>query len=193
MALAEGTFTVSWTAVAGADLYEAQRRVSGEDEWTALPATTSTSATYAPAGGPLCGTTYEFRARSNGDGVVYVDGWGPESGPESVTTEACNHPPAFDDAPYAFTVAEDAAVNDAVGTVTATDPDEGDTLRYAIIAGSSNFAIGAATGAITVRGTLDYETTSSYTLRVVAIDPSGQAAVAVVVITVTDVGDEEEL
>ena len=80
-----------------------------------------------------------------------------------------------------------------MGTVTATDPNAGDTVRYAIISGSSAFAIGATSGAITVAGGLDYETTTSYRLRVVAIDPHGQSATTTVAITVTDVIGEGEL
>ena len=59
-----------------------------------------------------------------------------------------------------------------VGTVAATDADTADTVTYAITAGNDAglFAIDTGTGAITVAGTLDHETTSSYTLTVQASD-----------------------
>ena len=94
-----------------------------------------------------------------------------------------------DQGSYAFSVFEDAAIDDAVGTVTAPDEDEGDTVVYAITEGNADgkFAIDSTTGAITVAAVLDYETTSSYTLMVEASDGNGGTATASVVITVMDV------
>ena len=53
---------------------------------------------------------------------------------------------------YEFFVPAGAAVNAAVGRISATDPDEGDTLTYAITEGNGDakFAINSGTGAITV-------------------------------------------
>ena len=101
-----------------------------------------------------------------------------------------NSPPVFGSASYAFSVAEDAGVGEAVGSISATDAD-GDTLSYSITAGNEDgkFAINAGTGAITVAGTLDYETTSSYTLTVQTDDGNGGQATAAVNITVTDVDE----
>ncbi len=118
------------------------------------------------------------------------------SGDHSVTTTAAiavtnvDEPPAFGAESYAFSVAEDAAAGAAVGAVTATDP-EGGALTYAITAGNdgSAFAIAAASGALTVAGVLDYETTTSYSLTVTASDAAGGTATATVAITVTDVDE----
>ena len=96
--LAGGVFTAMWTAVSGADRYEVQHRVAG-GAWTPLAAVTGVNATYAPEGGPVCGTTYEFRARSHGDGLTHVTYWGTESAAEPVTTDACNRDPVFDPPP----------------------------------------------------------------------------------------------
>ena len=151
--LSEATFTVTWSAVTGAARYEVQHRVSGTDEeWSGLPSTTGTSTTYSPDGGPVCGTTYEFRVRSYGNASTYAAGWSVASSAESVETDACNIAPVFDPSSYAFSVSEDAAVDDAVGTVTATDADEGDTVAYSITAGNGDgkFAIDDSTGEITV-------------------------------------------
>ena len=88
--LAAGTFTVTWSAVTGAEEYEVQHRITGsDDDWASLPAVTGTSTTYTPAGGPVCGTAYEFRVRSYGDAETYAAGWGPASDAVSVTTAAC--------------------------------------------------------------------------------------------------------
>ena len=74
----------------------------------------------------------------------------------TVTVADVDEAPAFGSTDYAFSVAEDAAADAAVGTVGATDPEAG-TLTYAITAGNDAdaFAIAAGTGALTVAGTLD--------------------------------------
>ena len=194
VALAGGVFTVTWSEVTGAARYEAQHRIAGseDDEWTSLPSTEGTSATFSPADVPACGTTYEFRVRSYGDGTTYVADWGAESGVETVTTDACNRDPEFDPASYAFSVAEDASVGDAVGTVSAADPDDGDTVSYEITAGNEDgkFAIDAGTGEITVAGALNYENVSTYTLTVEASDGRGGSASASVEIEVMDVAED---
>ena len=50
-------------------------------------------------------------------------------------TPACNQPPEFDPNSYAFSIPENAATSTAVGTVSATDPDQNDTVSYVITAG----------------------------------------------------------
>ena len=106
----------------------------------------------------------------------------------TVTVTDVDEAPAFGTADYEFSVAEDAAVDAAVGTVSATDPEDG-ALTYAITAGNETgaFAINASTGALTVAGTLDYETADDYHLTVTASDAAGHTATADIEITVTDV------
>ncbi len=191
--LADGTFTISWDAVEGAARYKAQSRKSGSDEeWADVETTETTSSTFIPAGGPDCGSTYEFRALAYGDGATYAADWSEPSDPASVPTGACNRSPEFGAASYSFSIAEDAATGSSVGSVIATDPDEGDTVSYSITAGDEDghFAIDAGTGAITVAGALDYETASLYTLTVQAGDGNDGSATAAVIITVTEVGEE---
>ena len=191
VSLADGTFSLSWTALDGAAKYEAQHKTGAAgSQWAALPETTGLSAAYAPEGGPACSAEYQFRVRAYGDGDTYTEMWGPESGVEPVETATCD--PEFDQDPYAFKVAEDAAVADPVGTVSATDPDAEDTVTYSITAGNTGdaFAIGGGTGAITVAAALDHETTPSYTLTVKASDGKGGTATATVTVTVTDVAED---
>ena len=197
VSLFAGAFSLSWDAVDGAAQYEMQYTTDSADAetvtWTALVAVTSTTQTYTPST-PACGDTYRFRVRAYGDGETYAEVWGAES---AATAFAANCPPTFANAPYTFEVAEDAAMDAVVGTVTAMDPNVGDTVAYGFIGGSgrSLFTLHQNTGVITVAvaGVLDYETTTSYRLRVVAIDPHGQAATTTVEITVTDVVGEGEL
>lgn len=75
-----------------------------------------------------------------------------------------------------FTIAENANNGDNVGQVEATDPDTagGQILTYTITSGNTDgiFQIDAASGLISVADntSLDYETTTSYTLTVRATD-----------------------
>ena len=123
-----------------------------------------------------------LRMSRSGEGLTGVTNDGP-----------CNRPPTFDASSYSFSVAEDAATSTAVGTVSATDSDEGDTVSYSITAGNDagKFAIGSSNGQITVAGTLDYEAASSYTLTVEASDGGGGTASTPVTIAVTDVNENQ--
>ena len=183
VSLADGAFTITWSAVTGAGEYEAQYRISdsGED-WASVETTTATVVAFSPEGGPACGTTYEFRVRAYGDGTTYAAVWGAESGAETVTTTACNRDPDFGASAYSFTVAENAATSTVAGTVSATDPDTGNTVFYSITAGNGDgkFAIGESTGAVTVAGALDPEAVAFYLLTVEAADGNGGVATATV-------------
>ncbi|MFC4992838.1 cadherin domain-containing protein [Rubritalea tangerina] len=85
-------------------------------------------------------------------------------------------------------VAEDATLGTTVATVSASDPDAGDSLSYAITAGNTGgaFAIDNS-GVITTATALDYETTNSYTLTVTVTDNGGLSDTASVSVSVTDV------
>ncbi|MBC6401463.1 MAG: cadherin repeat domain-containing protein, partial [Ekhidna sp.] len=93
-----------------------------------------------------------------------------------------------------FSIAEDAANGTAVGTVKATDAEK-DKLTFSIAAGNTGdvFAIAEGTGAITVAGALDFETTPTYTLKVSVSDGklSGNADITVNVTDAPDPGDRD--
>ena len=190
VSLTGGTFTAMWSVVSGASRYELQDRTDGPGgEWTRVGTTTSATLAYSPAGGSECGTTYDFRVRSYGDASTYAAGWSVESEVESVTTDECNSPPEFAMSTYSFMVPEDATTGSTVGTVSATDPNESDTVSYAITVGNAagKFDVVTSTGAVTVAAALDHETVSSYTLMVEASDGRGGSATTTVEIAVTDV------
>ena len=185
--LSGGTFTLTWTGVAGAGAYEAQHRAPGQSSWTALPTVMSTSATYTPEEAPPCDTTYGFRVRARGDGLTHPTYWGQPSDVQTYTTGSCNLPPEFDPETYTFSIADSAATGSAVGTVLATDPDTGDTLTYSITGGNEDdkFAIGESTGAVTVKAALAYAAAASYTLTVQADDGKGGTDTATVGVSLT--------
>ena len=191
--LTGGTFSLSWSPVAGAAHYEAQYLIAGSGEdWASVGTTTATVLTYSPASGPECGSTYEFRVRAYGDGEAYASVLGAESGVEPVGTEACNRDPEFGSPIYRFSIAENAATSTLVGTTSATDLDIDDEVRYAITAGNEEggFSIGDGTGDIRVASALDHETTPSYRLTVEAGDGRGGAATTTVGVSVTDVAED---
>ena len=179
-------FSVEWSAVTGAASYEIKYRKAGsEAAWVTRPTTANTNETFTPTGDSPCSGTYEFQVRAQGDGKGYEATWGAAA----ETTDTCNNVPAFGEESYAFSIAEDAALDAAVGSVSATDDDTGDTLTYAFtdVDTVEKFNISNSTGAITVAAALDYETTPSYTLSVQVSDDNGGTASAEVVITVTNV------
>ncbi|MBC6427243.1 MAG: cadherin repeat domain-containing protein [Ekhidna sp.] len=86
-----------------------------------------------------------------------------------------------------FTVKEDAINGTAVGTVKATDAEK-DKLTFSINSGNTDnvFEINAASGVITVAGTLDFENTPDYTLAIKVSDRK-LAGTADITVNVTDV------
>ncbi len=91
-----------------------------------------------------------------------------------------------------FGLAENSAVATVVGTVAASDQDAGDVLGFGIVGGSGQaaFAIGAATGQITVADSaaLDFETLPNPTLLVEVSDGTDSAQ-ATITITLNDVNE----
>ena len=98
--------------------------------------------------------------------------------------------PAFSEASYAFTVAEDTAVATQVGMIRATVAG-GAAVTHTLTAGNTSgvWALDATTGELKVTGALDYETAPSYQLTVEARRGPAAAAVVPVTITVTNVDE----
>ena len=117
-------------------------------------------------------------------------------GPTSVTGNVTVNVTGFDEAPSltggmgTFSRAENVAVGDVITTLTASDP-EGTAPIFSIKAGnnSGHFAINAASGAITLAKALDFESTTSYTLTVMASDGFNESATETVTVNVTDVDE----
>ena len=72
----------------------------------------------------------------------------------------------------------------------AMDVDDGDTLTYTLGGDDmASFAIDAMSGQVMTSGALDYETKSSYSVAVVAMDSGDLTAMIAVTITVNDVAE----
>ncbi|SHK24323.1 NPCBM/NEW2 domain-containing protein, partial [Rubritalea squalenifaciens DSM 18772] len=102
-----------------------------------------------------------------------------------------NQSPVATDA--SFSLSEGVTVGTSVGSVTATDPDVGTALSYAITAGNTEnvFTINTATGEISTAGGLDYEYLNGYLLEVTVTDNGSPALsdTALVAITVDNAYD----
>ncbi len=99
--------------------------------------------------------------------------------------------PVTDADTTANTVAENAAVGSAVGvTALATDADRDATVTYALGNNAGGrFAINPTTGVITVAGALDFETTTSHELVVIATSSDGSSRSQAFTVAVTNVND----
>ena len=109
-------------------------------------------------------------------------------------------PPVFNPASYSQTISESTAYGTTIETIVATDADSGTdgVFDYSIqsvtpISGGSLFGIDPASGKISLIGTLDVETQTTYTLNVRATDrgvtPNALSADTTVTISVQDAND----
>ncbi|XP_041280359.1 protocadherin gamma-B7-like, partial [Onychostruthus taczanowskii] len=111
--------------------------------------------------------------------------------------DANDNAPVFSQAEYTVRVPEDVPVGSVLVTVTATDADEGlnGQVKYSFHKisdrASELFNLHSETGEITVKDDLDFEEISSHELEVQAHDGGELSDTAKVVITVTDVNDNE--
>ncbi|MDE2902393.1 MAG: cadherin domain-containing protein [Chloroflexota bacterium] len=176
---------VSWDAVAAAAAYRVDVREGATGNWATHDDTiTGTSHTVD---GLVCQTAHALRVRAQGSGTTYAANWSAPSAAVAVTTGACP-PPMFTAPSYAFTVAEDVETGVQVGTVQATVAGGG-PVTHTLTAGNTGDAwtLDATSGELKLVGTLDYETTPSYSLTVTA--DAGATATATVTITVTNVDE----
>ena len=187
------SLVVNWRAPANAGPaitdYDVQYREGTSGGWTAHPH--DGTARTTTIGSLTQGQSYEVQVRATN-----AEGTGGWSASGTATTGA-NAAPAFRNTPYRFTLAENADGSTtaiAVGSVSATDADAGQTVSYRIVAGNTGdvFAIvgsGANAGAITYTGTGEnHETRPRFTLTVRATDGAASAD-ATVTVTVTDVDE----
>jgi VCBS repeat-containing protein len=79
-----------------------------------------------------------------------------------------------------------------VGTLTTTDPDNGNTFTYTLVTGTGstdNASFTIATDVLKTAASFDFETKSTYSIRVRSLDQGGLFTEKVFTITVTDVNE----
>ncbi|XP_068613922.1 protocadherin gamma-A9-like [Brachionichthys hirsutus] len=131
--------------------------------------------------------------------LTAVDGGSPRRSGTVVihvtVLDANDNVPVFSQAVYKASLPENSPIDTVVLTVNATDADEG--LNGDVIYDfghisedvKSKFTIDHKTGEIQLATTVDFETASSFELRVTAKDGLGLTSYAKVIIDVTDVND----
>ncbi len=99
-----------------------------------------------------------------------------------------NGAPSFSPSTYNFSVNEDASYGTSLGTLSTTDP-ENDFLSYQVTSGDPSYTFWVDTnGTLFTNGYLDFETTPSYQLTVLASD-GWSSTYATVNVTVNDVAE----
>ena len=105
----------------------------------------------------------------------------------SVTDVDENRAPTFTGSSITFIISDiaDASVGDSIGTpITATDLDD-DTLEYSLGGDdASKFSIDSSSGQLKITQTFIDDTSTSYSIKVIATDPDGATAEISVTITV---------
>ncbi|MDB5341495.1 MAG: Secreted protein containing Cellulosome anchoring protein, partial [Planctomycetaceae bacterium] len=92
----------------------------------------------------------------------------------------------------ATSISENNAANAAVGTFNGTDPDAGNTFTYSLVAGTGstdNASFAIAGNTLTVTPVTDFETKSSYAIRVRVTDQGGLSFEKPLTINVTNVNE----
>ncbi len=139
------------------------------------------------------GEDYETGPREHALAVAVADAGGLRAAAGVVIAVAdADEAPVFERASWTFELAENAAGPIVLGTVSATDPDEGEALSYSLVSGGGGlFELDAASGAISYVGAgEDYETgPREHALVVAATGADGLAARAAVVVAVADVNE----
>ena len=163
-------------------------RSTNRSDWSVIAG--ATTSRYTPTGADL---NHYVRVTAQ-----YDDGHGSGKRRSSTSDRPVraqprvNRGPEFRSPSAARSLPENAEPGTPVGArVAATDAD-GDLLRYSLSGpGAEAFVIDRATGAIRVApgSLLDYEAESSYSVTVIATDPSNARAAATVTIALEDVNE----
>jgi len=110
-----------------------------------------------------------------------------------VTLLNINEPPAASN--RTFTLAENPSINSLVGTITATDPDAGQTLSFSIISGNTGnaFSLNQSSGQLRVNNpqVIDYESIKQFRLQIKVSDNGSPplSSTAQIIINITNVNE----
>ncbi len=112
------------------------------------------------------------------DGIITIPGAG-NSAPTDIALSSS-------------TIAENAGANATVGTLSTTDPDSGNTFTYTLVTGTGstdNAAFNISGNTLRATASLDFESKSSYSVRVRTTDQGGLFFEKAFTITVTNVNE----
>lgn len=137
------------------------------------------------------GRSLDFESVKQYTIIVRVgDGQTEAGAPITIDVSNVNEAPEFN-GETSFMVAEDIADDYEIAQITATDPDEGDTLAYHLTDDANGLFEITTAGMLSLANgqSLDYETKTQYTLKVKVDDDGGLFHTEDITITVTDVNE----
>ncbi len=126
--------------------------------------------------------SYSIRIRSTDQGSLYTE--------KTFTINVTNvNEQPTDISLSNNSVAENQPTGTAVGTLSTTDPDTGNTFTYSLVSGigsTDNGSFTIAGGALKTAAIFDYETKNSYSIRISSTDQGGLSFEKVFAITVSE-------
>lgn len=131
-------------------------------------------------------SSYSVRVRATDQGGLFTEK------AFTITVTNVNEAPT-DIALSATSIAENAGANAVVGTLSAVDADAGNTYTYTLVSGTGdtdNASFNISGNQLRANDSLDFETKSSYAVRVRVTDQGGLFTEKAFTITVTNVVEE---
>ena len=187
------SLTVTWTKPGlngGPDIVGYKLQYRSDDAWTEVPSTITATTHTIP--NLAEGTTYQVQVRALNDGETDSD-WSPSG--SGTTGSSSNNPPEFNEGATATrSVNENTGSGIFIGNaVEATDDDTGDTLTYTLEGTDrTSFRIVPGTGQLLTSAALDFESDSSYSVRVKVEDTSDASDTIDVTIDVVDQDEQSD-
>jgi len=130
-------------------------------------------------------STYNIRLRTTDQGGLSYDK------PLVVNINNVNEAPT-DLSLSNTSINENVAANSTVGTFTSTDPDTGNTFTYSLVAGTgdtNNSAFSIVSNQLRLNASPDFETKSSYSIRVRTTDAGGLTYDKPLVVNINDIDE----
>jgi hypothetical protein len=130
-----------------------------------------------------------FTASATGNYAVEITKNGCEKDTSACEAVTINQAPT-DITLSETSIYENVAANSIVGTFSTTDPDEGDTFTYTLVEGTGdddNAAFNISGDELRITNSPDFETQSSYSIRIRTTDPGDLSFEKIFIITVNEV------
>ncbi len=89
-------------------------------------------------------------------------------------------------------LAENAGANAEIGSISSSDPDNGDTFSYSLVAGTGdtdNASFDISNGKLVAKNSFNFESKSTYSLRLKTVDAGGLSYEEAVAVSVTNVNE----
>jgi uncharacterized delta-60 repeat protein len=136
---------------------------------------------------------YAFSVAIQSDGKIVVAGTNSNSSNDDFALARYHVSEAPTDMTLSNTfIAENAPANTTVGTLSTIDPDAGDTFTYTLVSGTGsidNAAFNISGNSLRATSNFNFETKSSYTIRIRSTDQGGLFTEKTFSITVIDINE----